>query len=419
MSLQPGALEQQPPVQDDFCLDRVQSSLKDNGLDAVLCALPSNVLLLSGCWPVMGATVAVATCEGEVHLVLPEDETEIASATSPASQTTFQPGSLAVVTNAGLAVREPLTRVLRSLGLEHARVGLETGAAALPASYLSQYHYGDALRECLADAFPEMHLAPADALMKRLRAIKSPMQLERLRISCRMAKAAYRAGAEQLRLRLGGGLHEPAAADLFHAAFAEAAGRTPICRSRSYFFCMSGPNSATASAAFARTRARAIKVGNLIMMHCNSQADGYWTDLTRTFCYGEPTAKQRAMRTAILEARAAALAAIAPGTLAREVDKAARDVMSAHGFAKEFKHATGHGVGFSAANHDAIPRIHPKSDDVLEEGMAFNVEPAAYFDGYGGMRHCDVVAVTSTGVELLTDFQSTGESLIMDAAGAG
>jgi Xaa-Pro aminopeptidase len=36
--------------------------------------------------------------------------------------------------------------------------------------------------------------------------------------------------------------------------------------------------------------------------------------------------------------------------------------------------------------------------------MTFNVEPAIYFDGYGGMRHCDVVAVTSTGVEVMTEF---------------
>lgn len=36
--------------------------------------------------------------------------------------------------------------------------------------------------------------------------------------------------------------------------------------------------------------------------------------------------------------------------------------------------------------------------------MTFNVEPAAYFDGYGGMRHCDVVEVTKGGVRLLTNF---------------
>ncbi len=396
-------------------MSRIQGALREGALDAVLCAHPSNVLLLSGYWPVMGASVALATREGEVHLVLPEDEAEIASASSTAAHTTFHPGSLSVVTNADRAIRDPLAKTLRSLGLERGRLAVETGATALPVSYLSQYHYGDALREFLAGDFPQMHLVAGDALLKRLRAVKSPAQVQRLRISCALAGEAYLRGTEQLRLRLGGALHEPTAAHLFHAAFSEAGGGEASGRTGSYFFCMSGPNSATASAAYARTRARAIEPGDLVMIHCNSQADGYWTDVTRTFCNGHPTAKQRAMRTAILEARTAALAAIAPGALACEVDDAARGVMHAHGFGKEFKHATGHGVGFSAANHDAIPRVHPKSKDVLEEGMTFNVEPAAYFDGYGGMRHCDVVAVTSTGVEVLTDFQRTADSLTLRA----
>jgi Xaa-Pro aminopeptidase len=41
---------------------------------------------------------------------------------------------------------------------------------------------------------------------------------------------------------------------------------------------------------------------------------------------------------------------------------------------------------------------------VLEAGMTFNLEPAAYFESYGGMRHCDVVAVTSAGVNVMTKF---------------
>ncbi len=36
--------------------------------------------------------------------------------------------------------------------------------------------------------------------------------------------------------------------------------------------------------------------------------------------------------------------------------------------------------------------------------MVFNIEPAYYRDGWGGLRHCDMVAITEDGVELLTPF---------------
>ena len=90
--------------------------------------------------------------------------------------------------------------------------------------------------------------------------------------------------------------------------------------------------------------------------------------------------------------------------LASEVDRAARETLKAYGFEKEFKHPTGHGVGFSAISHNARPRIHPQSKEVLEPGMVFNIEPAVYIEGYGGIRHCDMVAITDTGVEVLTPF---------------
>ena len=38
--------------------------------------------------------------------------------------------------------------------------------------------------------------------------------------------------------------------------------------------------------------------------------------------------------------------------------------------------------------------------------MVFNVEPAVYLEGWGGLRQCELVAVTDEGVELLTPFQS-------------
>ena len=119
---------------------------------------------------------------------------------------------------------------------------------------------------------------------------------------------------------------------------------------------------------------------------------------------GPASDKQQKMRDAIAEAREAALKVIAPGVPTRQVDAAARAVLTRHGFGAEFKHAVGHGVGFAAADPNAIPRMHPESSDVLQAGMTFNVEPAIYFDGEGGMRHCDVIACTETGAEVLTDF---------------
>jgi Xaa-Pro aminopeptidase len=98
------------------------------------------------------------------------------------------------------------------------------------------------------------------------------------------------------------------------------------------------------------------------------------------------------------------------------VDHAARSVLAERGFAADFLHSTGHGVGFGAISPNALPRIHPKSDDVLEPGMVFNVEPAIYIEGYGGIRHCDMVAVTESGFKLLTPFQSALDDLLLETA---
>jgi len=47
-------------------------------------------------------------------------------------------------------------------------------------------------------------------------------------------------------------------------------------------------------------------------------------------------------------------------------------------------------------------------------GMIFNIKPAVYFEGFGGIRHCDMVLLTDHGPEVLTPFQSTPESLTVE-----
>lgn len=108
------------------------------------------------------------------------------------------------------------------------------------------------------------------------------------------------------------------------------------------------------------------------------------------------------MRAAIREVRSAALGAIRPGARASEVDPAARAVMERHDFGGSLSARYRPWCGIDAANAHSLPHIHPASPDILEEGMSLNVEHAAYFTGYGGMRHCDLVAIENSRANVLS-----------------
>lgn len=374
-------------------------ALEASSFDAVVCLAPTNVLLLSGYWPVMGNSIAVFTRQGECAVLLPEDEMELAQASSSAGLEPYRPGSLETITTALEQFTSPLLKLLNRLGLGSAKIGLALDQSEQPASYAAMSRYTGQLQSCLQSGLSDATYVTCDTMLAALAARRTRVELEILRKGCAVAAHGFRAveGAVQA------GVSEHEFVGIAQSAF-ESAPQPAMQRSYGFFWCMSGPNSAKASAAFAQTRARTAEHGDLLMLHANTCADGYWTDITRTWSVGEPTNQHKGMRDAIAEASAAALREIRPGVRAAEVDRAAREVMKAHGFGAAFRHSTGHGVGLAAANGNAQPRIHPASPDVLEEGMTFNVEPAAYFDGYGGMRHCDVVAVTTNGVEVLTEF---------------
>jgi Xaa-Pro dipeptidase len=385
--------------------DILQQALKHAGLDALVCTLPSNVLLLSGYFPVVGTSMALFTSDGDLILLVPEDE---ASLTDPDSAeiVTFHPGSLDKATTASEAIRDPLSRVLREHGLERAAIGCESGACYQPSSYVSMHLYGGSCTDCFAQAT----LRPTGELLEQLRSTLTCIEIDRLRRACRIAGQAYLHGGGFV----SAGMKECEVAAAFTSPLTVTGiGFEGVTRVGGEVYCMSGPNSAQAHAAYARTRARQIEVADFVMLHCNSHADGYWTDITRTFTTAPVEERHRKMYQAVWEARQAALAAIRPGVTGAAVDRAARDVIAGHGWGDAFKHGTGHGVGFPAISHDARPRIHPRSDDRLEAGMVFNVEPALYFEGFGGLRHCDMVLVTHTGAEVLTPFQSQIEDLLV------
>ncbi len=379
---------------------RTIASLTDSSYNMIVASSPTEVLLLTGYWPVMGNSIALFSSDGEVRVVIPEDEVELAEATSSAKLFPYKPGGLQTLVDPLQLLKAPLQCVIDGLALPHTRIGLQLGQGVQPSSYAVCTQFRARLVELLRELAPACTYLGCDELFEDMKAVKTTKELELMEMAANVAAAGFVEAAGCIRP----GLRETDVAAAAQSAFETTRKAGGLQRSYGYFFCMSGPNSATADAAYARTRQCLIEDGDLVMIHANTCADGYWTDLTRTYIAGESDDRQRDIRAAIDEARTTGLRAIRPGATGQQVDHAVRGTLELHGFGNAFKHAAGHGVGLAAANPNGRPRIHPLSTDVLKTGMTFNLEPAAYFEGYGGMRHCDVVCVTNDGVKVMTEF---------------
>ena len=391
-------------------VDRNRTALRTNHWDLVVCALPKNVLLLSGYWPVVGTGVAVTSSDGRIALLVPEDEEELAKAGWADEVRTFKPGSLDQLTTAAEAIRTPLHDLFKSFSGNKVRAAFEASETSEPAPYAAIHLYSGQMETLLQETLPNAALESADEVLATLRATKTAVEISRLRTAAEIAGSAFRTGSEQIRI---GGTEVSTATKFREPLSASLAEFSELQRSDGFAWCMSGANAALAAGAYARSRAKTIAAGDLVLVHMNSYADGYWTDITRTYVVDQPDDRQQQMYEAISAARQAALSAIRPGAKGSGIDSEARDVLQSRGFGPYFKHSTGHGIGFSAIDANARPRLHPKSDDTLEVGMVFNVEPAIYFEGYGGIRHCDMVVVTDSGAELLTAFQSCTNELVL------
>jgi Xaa-Pro aminopeptidase len=127
--------------------------------------------------------------------------------------------------------------------------------------------------------------------------------------------------------------------------------------------------------------------------------DGYCSDMTRTVHMGKAMPGERDVYDSVLEAQEAAVAAVAPGVTAGEIDEAARSVLRRVKLDKYFSHSTGHGVGLEI--HEG-PRLAAKQKQVLEQGMVITIEPGVYMPGRFGLRIEDMVLVTARGGEVLT-----------------
>jgi Xaa-Pro aminopeptidase len=241
------------------------------------------------------------------------------------------------------------------------------------------------LRELLPD---RVELVSAGGLVERLRAVKEPAEIERIRAATAIADAAL---TRVLKPGLAGRTEREIAAAL-EQAMRERGARRPSFDS----IVAAGPHGALPHAT---PRDVVIEPGQLVVIDWGAELDGYCSDCTRTLAAGEPSLEAREIYELVLSAQLTGLEAVRAGVGGREVDAAARAVIEAAGHGEHFGHSLGHGVGSEI--HEA-PRLSTRSDDELQSGNVVTVEPAVYLPGQLGVRIEDLVVVTEDGCEILS-----------------
>jgi Xaa-Pro dipeptidase len=138
----------------------------------------------------------------------------------------------------------------------------------------------------------------------------------------------------------------------------------------------------------------------VVLIDCGCTVGGYESDITRTIWFGErPSDEFRKVFNVVHDAQSAAMRLGHPGTPCRDMDRAARSLITAAGYGPFFTHRLGHGLGMDG--HEPEYLVEGNATP-LEPGMVFTIEPGIYQLGKFGIRIEDDCVMTERGVEVLS-----------------
>lgn len=135
-----------------------------------------------------------------------------------------------------------------------------------------------------------------------------------------------------------------------------------------------------------------LRFGDEILIDFGCRKEGYCSDITRTFLFGDDQKHEtfKELYGRVLRAHELFKEKFHAGMTGKEGDAIAREYFKEHGLDKYFTHSLGHGIGL---NIHEEPRLSPKSSTVFADGMVFSDEPGVYFAGEVGIRIEDTVAL--------------------------
>ncbi len=269
------------------------------------------------------------------------------------------------------------TDALKGLGLSGQKVGVEPRQLRL-----LEYEY-------LRSACGEAQFIDGSTILSALRVKKDAEEISCMRQAVKIAEDALTATLVKVAI---GTTEKEIAGELFSQLISHGTDISlpfaPIVAA--------GPNGANPHS---QPSNRPLMAGDLLIVDWGASYGGYVSDLTRTFAVGEIDPLAEKIHKIVQQANSAGRAAGRPGVPCAEVDAATRRVIEEAGFGPKFTHRTGHGIGMEC--HED-PYIRGDNQQLLEEGMAYTVEPGIYLAGINGVRIEDDVVVTADGTESLS-----------------
>jgi Xaa-Pro aminopeptidase len=355
-----------PPVDVTARTARLREQFADAGVEALLVTRLPNVRYLTG---FTGSAAYVLVRENELVFVTDGRYRH---------QATEQLGSAGVDAKVEIGPTQAEQRtILSAAAAGIARLGLEAHGV----TWAQQ-------RAFAGEWFPAAELVATDHLVERLRRVKEPGEVARIRAACAIADEALAAVTPAF-------ADGPTERDVALALELEMRRRGATGVSFDPIVA-SGPNGAKPHA---RPSDRRLRPRELVVLDFGCVVDGYCSDMTRTVSVGDPGPNARRVYEVVLASQQAGRDAVRAGVECAAVDRACRDMIDAAGWGDAFVHGTGHGVGLEI--HEA-PRVAATARDTLGAGDVVTVEPGVYLPGVGGVRIEDTVVVTDGGAEALT-----------------
>ena len=242
----------------------------------------------------------------------------------------------------------------------------------------------------LKKLLPDTRLVASERIVERICSIKDASEVDNIRSAAAICARVF---AEITALIAVGQKESDIAAEISFRAKRYGSERDPFEP-----IVASGERSALPHGVSSK---KTIAQGDLIVIDFGATVNGYAADCTRVFTVGAVSSQQQALIEAVAGALRAVEQAANVGMPAKTLDAVARDFLAATGYRDYFQHSLGHGLGL---NVHELPRIGENSDDLLQAGQVFTLEPGLYLPGIGGVRLEDDYLLTEMALENLSPF---------------